>query len=115
MARNVTIFNPEIDATYRYQVMLLNHDFAFHETRVQIISEHASTYRVRLMEPIRNHFCGDIIYVLKKNIRMHTRENTRVSIPIDFTDKRPTAVLSNQFPFTHESEVDYTDAWWNND
>ena len=114
MTRKVTIFNPAIEATYRYQVMLFNRDFAFHETRVQIISEHASTYRVRLMEPIRNHFCGDIIYVLKKNIRVHACENKRVSIPIDFTQQRPTAILSNQFPFTHEPKVDCTDAWWNN-
>ena len=28
--------------------------------------------------------------------------------------QRPTAILSNQFPFTHEPKVDCTDAWWNN-
>ena len=64
------IYPTPIVATYRYEVMTLDRRIESYITRVQVLASTDKSYQVRLVEPIRAHWAGDVLWVMKKNINI---------------------------------------------
>ena len=65
---NKIVFPQPVPAMYCYKLMNLDRTFSLYRCKVNVLSEGAKTYEVRLLEQIRLHAIGDVIKVKKKNI-----------------------------------------------
>ena len=70
MGKKVTkkIYDVPIEATYLYETTNFDGTFNRWNTQVSVIGETEKCYLVKLKEPIRQHFVGDEIWVMKKKI-----------------------------------------------
>ena len=73
MKSSITAYQYTLDATYNYMVKNHGQDLLIpFKTKVKVIGESPKCYKIRLLEPIRNHMVGDEILVHKKSIALDT-------------------------------------------
>ena len=63
------IYDSPFEATYLYETTNYDGTFTRWSTKVDVLGETAKSYFIRLREPIRSHFAGDQICVMKKKVR----------------------------------------------
>ena len=102
------IYLTPVVATYRYEVMTLDRRIESYITRVQVLASTDKSYQVRLVEPIRAHWAGDVLWVMKKNISIEQPFCNNKKVCQNVKKK----ILSNQFPFTEYPTVDTSNEWW---
>ena len=99
------VYDVPLKATYKYEVMTIDRRIETYSTRVTVIAETDKSFQVMLHEPIRMHFVGDVLWVMRKNISVDVQATLAKKV-----EQKP--ILSNQFPFTEMPTVDVTNEWW---
>ena len=59
-------------AQYLFETYNFDGTFTRWHTTVEVLGETVKSYLIKLKEPIRNHFIGDQIWVMKKKVRFPT-------------------------------------------
>ena len=75
MKNNSTVrkYQYTLDATYKFMVKPHGREELIpQQTKVTVIGESPRCYKIKLLEPIRNHRVGDEILVHKKSLEFHT-------------------------------------------
>ena len=68
-ARKQMYENP-FGATYLFETTNYDGTFTRWNTSVSVLGETDKSYLIQLKEPIRQHFAGDKLWVLKKKVRV---------------------------------------------
>ena len=65
-----TMFQESFEATYLFETTNFDGTFTRWNTKVLVLGQTEKRYLIQLKEPIRQHFAGDQIWVMKKKIRV---------------------------------------------
>lgn len=63
------IYSTSYIATYLFETTNYDGTFTRWNTQVEVLGETDKSYLIKLKEPIRQHFAGDQIWVLKRKVR----------------------------------------------
>ena len=64
-----TMFQESFEATYLFETTNFDGTFTRWNTKVLVLGQTEKRYLIQLKEPIRQHFVGDQIWVMKKKVR----------------------------------------------
>lgn len=66
-----TIYEVRKYGVYNFTCKNVDGSLSSHKSEVEVQGETDKKYIIRLSEPIREHKVGDVIEVLKRNVKLH--------------------------------------------